>query len=554
MADVKVREKHQKSVKMLDKTAAWTERIKDPIVYSYNRLEDSSDGDISDYGEDKVKYLSNRIKDEIVYSSKKSSSRVVDSIKSEFQKQNRVKDKGSRLVSIRKKIKSSEKVMKQSDVLTKETRGVSKTLFAQEKKLAIESYKRTVRSNKKIIKATISSIKGIITAIKSLIGVITIGGSLASIIILIICLIGLLVTSIFGIFFSSENTGKNNIKMSDCIVELNEEMDNQIKQIELTNIYDEVKINSNKAEWREILSIYTARVSNGDNKQNVIIIDEEKKNILKEIFWDINYITHEVKIGKNETSTIENQHENGFSNNNQFENLTLPGNEPKRENSKVLYININSKSSDEMRALYGFNDSQNKQYMELTKDDYSTLWSSVIYGTYESSGEITEWKQKGKEWSNIKIGTTNATIGDIGCLVTSISILIKKSDVSTKNIYPFNPGTFVTALNNNYGFDSRGNLQYDAISKVVPSFSYQGKVYLKGKSRLDKLNEIKRYYEAGYYLAVEVRGATLGNQHWVAVDNVTNNTVLMLDPGSNETDMWSKYNWTDTTQFVYFRG
>lgn len=48
--------------------------------------------------------------------------------------------------------------------------------------------------------------------------------------------IGLLVTSIFGIFFSSENTEKNNIKMSDCIVELNEEMDNQIKQIELTNI------------------------------------------------------------------------------------------------------------------------------------------------------------------------------------------------------------------------------------------------------------------------------------------------------------------------------
>lgn len=138
MADVKVREKPQKSVKTLDKTIAWTERIKDPIVYSYNRLEDSSDGDISDYGEDKVKYLSNRAKDEIVYSSKKSSSRVVDNVKSKIQKQNMIKDKGSRLGSIRKKIKSSEKVVKQSDVLTKETRGVSKTLFVQGKKLAIE--------------------------------------------------------------------------------------------------------------------------------------------------------------------------------------------------------------------------------------------------------------------------------------------------------------------------------------------------------------------------------------------------------------------------------
>lgn len=40
--------------------------------------------------------------------------------------------------------------------------------------------------------------------------------------------------------------------------------------------------------------------------------------------------------------------------------------------------------------MYGFNDNQNKQYLELTKYDYLTLRSSVIYGTYGSSGEITE--------------------------------------------------------------------------------------------------------------------------------------------------------------------
>lgn len=194
----------------------------------------------------------------------------------------------------------------------------------------------------------------------------------------------------------------------------------------------------------------------------------------------------------------------------------------------------------------------NKEYKGVNQLLLSMVATSR---NYEDPRWLTyvQIKQKGKEWSNIKIGTTNATIGDIGCLVTSISILIKKSEVSTKNIYPFNLGTFVIALNNNYGFDSRGNLQYDAISKVVPSFIYQGKVYLKGKSRQDKLNEIKRYYETGYYLSVEVRGATLGNQHWVAVDNLTNNTILMLDPVSNETDMWSKYNWNDTTQFVFFK-
>lgn len=206
-----------------------------------------------------------------------------------------------------------------------------------------------------------------------------------------------------------------------------------------------------------------------------------------------------------------------------------------------------------MKNKYNFNENQIKQYDEISGEKYLSLWSSVIYGVYGSSGEITEWKQYGKEWSNIKIGNTNSTIGDIGCLVTSISILIKKSDIPTKNVYPFNPGTFVTALNNNYGFDSKGNLQYATISKVVPNFQYQGHINLRDKNKSEKLYEIKKYYELGYYLAAEVKGATKNSQHWVAVDNVTNNTVIMLDPGSDATDMWNEYDWNNTTQFVYFK-
>ena len=54
-------------------------------------------------------------------------------------------------------------------------------------------------------------------------------------------------------------------------------------------------------------------------------------------------------------------------------------------------------------------------------------------------------------------------------------------------------------------------------------------------------------------MVAEVKGATLNNQHWVAVDNVTNSTVVMLDPGSNETDMWREYDWNNTSQFIYFK-
>ena len=96
-------------------------------------------------------------------------------------------------------------------------------------------------------------------------------------------------------------------------------------------------------------------------------------------------------------------------------------------------------------------------------------------------------------------------------------------------------------------------MQYGAISKVVPNFVYQGRVYLNGMTKQQKYNIVKKHYENGYYLAVEVLGATKTSQHWVAVDRVENNKILMLDPDTYEIDMWKQYDYNKTTQFVYFK-
>ena len=202
---------------------------------------------------------------------------------------------------------------------------------------------------------------------------------------------------------------------------------------------------------------------------------------------------------------------------------------------------------------YNFNELQLKQYDELSSTKYLSLWNNAIYGFYGVNGEFVNWKQKGESWSGIRIGTTSKTIGDIGCLVTTVSILIKKSGVSTSDIRPFNPGTFVIALNNNYGFDKSGNLKYSSIEKVVPNFVYQGHINLRVKTKSEKLYEIRKYLENGYYLAAEVKGATKNSQHWVAIDNLSGGTITMIDPASNETNMWNKYDWNKTTQFVYFK-
>ena len=52
----------------------------------------------------------------------------------------------------------------------------------------------------------------------------------------------------------------------------------------------------------------------------------------------------------------------------------------KKIKRKILYIDITSKTLEEMIELHNFNDSQKLQLAELQKDEYNSLWTSVIYG------------------------------------------------------------------------------------------------------------------------------------------------------------------------------
>lgn len=168
-----------------------------------------------------------------------------------------------------------------------------------------------------------------------------------------------------------------------------------------------------------------------------------------------------------------------------------------------------------------------------------------------STGSFSKWKQKGSSWSNIQMGRSGKTIGDIGCLVTSVAMQIAKSGVKT-NIANFNPGTFVQFLNKNGGFDSVGNFVWATATKAAPSFQYVGQVGVSGMTKEQKLAKIKELVNnKGIYVVAEVKGNT--GQHWVAIDSVTGSNINMMDPGSNATNMWSQYNWKNTSILAYYR-
>lgn len=543
MADIKVKDIAKKGVKTINKAVVQTERFKDNIVRTKEKAEETVSNDINsnEYASNKIKFATDRAFDESVNQFNKQGQKSFMKTKENYKKskakikqlKKKIKDKRkvkSTVKNTKTAIKTSKEVAKKTEKTAKETIKASKRAT----QIAKETAKRTAQGVKVAVKTTISAIKAIIAGTKALVAAIVAGGWVAVIVIIVICLVALMCSSIFGIFFSSQKTSANSITMNTVVAECNQEFSDKLQSIQDSNPHDDYVLEGSMASWKDVLTVYTIKQSNGVNQQDVMTIDDNKKNVIKQIFWDMNSLTSEVK---DEMVT---------------EQGTNADEMPKQVQKKVLHIKINTKTLEQMKNDYHFSPAQNKQLAELTDNKYASLWNGVIYGATDS-GEYVNWRQAGQSWSNIKIGNTNSTIGNIGCLVTSIAILIEKSGIPTPNIEPFNPGTFVETLNKNGGFDERGNLYYGPISKVVPNFKYVGNVNLRGKSRSEKLALITQYVNAGYFVTEEVKGATPGNQHWVAVTGVNGNNVSMVDPASNQIDMWSAYEWSKSSQFNYFK-
>lgn len=542
MADIKVKDIAKKGVKTINKAVVQTERFKDNIVRTKEKAEETVSNDINsnEYASNKIKFATDRAFDESVNQFNKRGQKSFMKTKENYQKskakikqlKKKIKDKRkvkSTVKNTKTAIKTSKEVAKKTEKTAKETIKASKRAM----QIAKETAKRTAQGVKVAIKTTISAIKAIIAGTKALVAAIVAGGWVAVIVIIVICLVALMCSSIFGIFFSSQKTSANSITMNTVVAECNQEFSDKLQSIQDSNPHDDYVLEGSMASWKDVLTVYTIKQSNGVNQQDVMTIDDNKKNVIKQIFWDMNSLTSEVK---DEMVT---------------EQGTNADEMPKQVQKKVLHIKINTKTIEQMKNDYHFSPAQNKQLAELTDNKYASLWNGVIYGATDS-GEYVNWRQAGQSWSNIKIGNTNSTLGQIGCLVTSISILIEKSGCNA-TISPFNPGTFLEALNKNNAFDGSGNLQYAGVTRAVPNFSYVGNVNLRGKSRTEKLALITQYFNQGYYLAIEVKGATPGNQHWVAITGISGNNVIIVDPASDGTDLWSSYEWGKTSQFNYFK-
>ena len=216
-------------------------------------------------------------------------------------------------------------------------------------------------ATQKTAQAAGRALRAIIAAAQSLLAAIAAGGSTVVAMVLVICLIGLLIVSPFGIFFSGEDSGTG-YTMPDAVSMLNSEFAARIEHIKAENPYDELDMdNAGSAamisNWRDVLAVYAVRTTTDNaSPDEVATLTEEKMEILREIFWDMNTITYWTEIvpgGKDEADTV------------------------------ILHITVTIKTHLQMADEHQFNTEQRRLLEELMQPKYQELFMALT-GSYQN--------------------------------------------------------------------------------------------------------------------------------------------------------------------------
>jgi len=236
--------------------------------------------------------------------------------------------------------------------------------------------KAAVVTVKAIAKATALAIKAIIAGTKALIATIAAGGWVAVLVIIVICLIGMILGSVFGIFFSGEDSGTG-MSMQTVVQEINTEYDTKLQEEKNSVSYDVLEMSGSRDVWKEVLAVYSVKTNTDqDNPQEVATMDDGKKQLLKDIFWEMNQISSRTE---SKTETVITETDDGHGNIVETESTVT---------QTYLYITVSHKTAEEMAAQYGFNEEQKGYLAELLADENNSLWSQVLYGITGGDGQI----------------------------------------------------------------------------------------------------------------------------------------------------------------------
>lgn len=223
-----------------------------------------------------------------------------------------------------------------------------------------QTSKRTVKLFERVKKAVIRAGQAVARAAVGLLG----GAGALIALILIIGGAAAVIGTPFGVFWSGNDSDAQSVPQAVALI--NSEFASEISRIQTENPTDSVVIHREPVggsdlsitNWTDIIAVFAVKTAGADaDATDVVTIDEERIDLIRTVFWDMNTVSYYVQTIKREDST-----------------------------ETILHITITSKKATDMPDFYHFNKSQREALEEVLKPEYAQMLAELV-GTY--GGEVT---------------------------------------------------------------------------------------------------------------------------------------------------------------------
>lgn len=263
-----------------------------------------------------------------------------------------------------------------------------------------QAARATARFTARMIKLTAKAAAALVKGLAALVGT----GGAVLVLFLIIIAVAALVSSPFGIFFSGENNDAEVTPISDVVQEVNAEFAVRIEDIKTAHSYvDSVEIHySGSADnirvdnWMDVMAVFAVRTAmDKENGMDVATIDTTRIDLIKSVFWDMNFIDYYVEtIEHTETETVDN----GDGTTSEETTTTY---------EYVLHITITSKTSGQQADEYDFTIDQKNILEEMLSGEFRPLMFALL-GMDGDTGLTSEQLQN--LYNNLPEGELGAEI------------------------------------------------------------------------------------------------------------------------------------------------
>ena len=166
----------------------------------------------------------------------------------------------------------------------------------------------------------------------------------------------------FGVFWSGNDSDAQSVPQA--VARINSEFASEISRIQTENPTDSVVIHRDGGSdltirnWTDVIAVFAVKTAGADaDATDVVTIDEERIDLIRQVFWDMNEVSWYVQTIKHKDDT-----------------------------ETILHITITSKKATEMPDFYHFSKSQREALTEVLKPEYAQMLAELV-GTY--GGEVS---------------------------------------------------------------------------------------------------------------------------------------------------------------------